>query len=151
MRVPYRANPKAFEDYYLHQVGNGMRYYTGVNRQAGHGIGNIFKGLFRAAVPLLSSGAKVVGKQLLRTGLQVAGDVASGRKPKEAIKTRARAAGKQLLGQIAQRGNGRVQRKRKSTAATKHQNRYMLNVKGRSLRRIFSLKLSEHCIVWSFH
>ena len=119
MRVPYRANPKAFEDYYLHQVGNGMRYYTGVNRQAGHGIGNIFKGLFRATVPLLSSGAKVVGKQLLRTGLQVAGDVASGRKPKEAIKMRARAAGKQLLGQIAQRGNGRVQRKRKSTAATK--------------------------------
>ena len=46
--------------------------------QRGYGLGGLLKGLFRAAVPLLKQGAKVVGRTALKTGAQVAGDVLQG-------------------------------------------------------------------------
>ena len=113
MKTPYRSNPKAFEDYYMRQSGNGLPYYSGSAGQSGHGLGSIFKGLFRAAAPLLVAGAKKFGKHVVRSGLRVAGDIASGKKPKQAIKSRFREAGTELLGQISQHGKGRVNKKRK--------------------------------------
>ena len=69
----------------------------------------------RTAAPLLASGAKMLGKQLLKSGVSVARDVASGKKPSRALKARAREAGSLLLGQVAQQGKGRVANKRKIT------------------------------------
>jgi hypothetical protein len=50
----------------------GRRY------QRGHGLGNIFGGLFKAAMPLLKKGAKTLEREALKTGLNIAGDVVQG-------------------------------------------------------------------------
>ena len=50
------------------------------------GVGSLFRGLFRFAMPLLKHGAKAVGRQALQTGIQVAGDMLENRPVKESIK-----------------------------------------------------------------
>jgi hypothetical protein len=41
------------------------------------GLGSIFGGLFKAAMPLLKKGAKTPGREALKTGSNIAGDVVS--------------------------------------------------------------------------
>jgi hypothetical protein len=41
-------------------------------------------GLFKAAMPLLKKGAKTLGREVLKTGLNIAGDVVQGRNIKQA-------------------------------------------------------------------
>ena len=72
-----------YEDYYLNQSGNGMSVFQGARMQRGHGLGSFLSGLFRNAWPLIQTGAKAFGKQFLRTGLQIANDVADGQELKE--------------------------------------------------------------------
>ncbi|ELT89958.1 hypothetical protein CAPTEDRAFT_198373 [Capitella teleta] len=57
-------------------AGNGLDVYGGVSSQKGHGLGSIFGGLFRGAMPILKNVGKAVGKQILNSGLAVANDVA---------------------------------------------------------------------------
>ena len=62
--------------YYVRQAGGGGGGDNGVGPiyvvppfvQRGHGIGSFLSGLFRAVRPILWSGAKVLGKEALRTG-----------------------------------------------------------------------------------
>ena len=68
----------SFEHYYLQQVGHGLTAFAGVAVQRGHGLGSILSGLFRGALPILKNVGKAVGKQLLKSGLEVASDVVSG-------------------------------------------------------------------------
>jgi len=82
------ANRFAYEDYYLKQSGNGMPVFQGARMQRGHGLGSILSGFFRSAWPLIQTGAKAFGRQVLRTGLQIANDVAEGHKFKESSKRR---------------------------------------------------------------
>lgn len=64
--------------YYLNQVGSGVgTVYRGVSYQKGHGIGSFLGGLFRTVLPILKSGARAVGKEAVRTGMNVLGDIAS--------------------------------------------------------------------------
>lgn len=91
-----------YDDYYQRQVGHGMPYFSGTRVQRGHGLGNIFSGLVRAAMPLVKSGMKALGKQGLKTGMQIAGDVLQGRKPRRAARRRTKQAGKQLLSRALQ-------------------------------------------------
>jgi hypothetical protein len=49
---------------------------------------SIFGGLFKAAMPLLKKGAKTLGREALKTGLNIAGDVVQGRNIKQAAKSR---------------------------------------------------------------
>lgn len=65
--------------YYENQVGSGggiEHFYHGSPYQRGHGIGSFLGGLFRKALPILTSGLKAVGKEALRSGVQVLDDVA---------------------------------------------------------------------------
>lgn len=62
--------------YYKNQLGGGVSaVYRGSPYQRGHGIGSFLGGLFRTITPLLKSGAKAVGKEALRTGINVLSDV----------------------------------------------------------------------------
>lgn len=62
----------AVEKYYLDQAG-GSPYFIG-RPQRGHGIGSLFAGLFRTAVPLitpllkrgLKAGGKAIGRAVLK-------------------------------------------------------------------------------------
>ena len=96
-REAHCSDSKLYDDYYLKQVGSGLPVFVGGKVQRGHGLGNIFSGLARAAMPLLKSGVKALGKQGMKTGLQIAGDVFRGQQPKRAVRRRGKQAGKQLL------------------------------------------------------
>lgn len=101
MYVPYRCCQKSFEDYYIHQSGSGLNYYQGANFQRGYGFGSLFRSFFRAAVPLLKSGAKTVGKQLFHSGVNMLNDISKGDDLKVATKRRLKEAGQQLTDKAA--------------------------------------------------
>ena len=63
---------------FMHR-GRGIPYFAGPVYQRGHGIGSLFRGLFRFAMPFLKQAAKTVGRQALQTGIQVAGDMLENR------------------------------------------------------------------------
>ena len=93
--------------------------YHGRSIQRGYGLGGIFRGLFRSALPFLKQGAKTVGRQALRSGIDLAQDVLKGQGVKHAAKRRMGELGQRLLSR--QKGGGilkqgpSVKRSRKST------------------------------------
>ena len=93
---PHRSDPYVFDRYYLDQAGSGNNVFAGSRTQRGHGLGSIFSGLFKAAAPLLKRGAKALGTQALKTGMEIAGDVIDGKNIKTAALSRARNAGSEL-------------------------------------------------------
>ena len=97
MKQPRSSQPKAYHDYYLHQAGKGYPVYAGRRYQRGDGLGSIFGGLIRAAAPLLKRGAKTLGRQALKTGLNIVGDVAEGKNFKQSAKSRLKSTGQALL------------------------------------------------------
>ncbi|GFT50324.1 uncharacterized protein F54H12.2 [Trichonephila clavipes] len=97
MLVPYNCCTKQFEDYYISQTGNGLPYYAGQSFQKGYGIGGWFKRLFRTALPFLKSGAKSVGKEVLKTSTQIANDMLEGQSFPESARQRTNETGKKLI------------------------------------------------------
>lgn len=76
------------------QRGYGMSIYRGNALQRGHGLGGLFKGLFKLAAPIIRRTAvrvgkkalKTVGKRALKAGANVLTDIADKKAtPKEAI------------------------------------------------------------------
>ena len=117
MKKIYTPNHKLYEEYYLNQAkqkGGNLPAFHGARFQRGYGLGSIFKGLFRWAMPHLQQGAKMLGKRALQTGVQVAQDVLGGENVKTATKKRA----KQALGlpsqNSSQSGAGKKAIKRKA-------------------------------------
>jgi hypothetical protein len=97
MKPTHRYDTKAYHDYYIHQAGKGYPVFAGRIYQRGHGLGSIFGGLFKAAIPLLKKGAKTLGREALKTGLNIAGDVVQGRNIKQAAQSRLKSTGQNLL------------------------------------------------------
>ena len=67
MRVKYCCDAKAYENYYLSQVGHGMPYFAGARVQQGYGLGNLFSSIAKSVLPLVKKGAKTLGKQVLQS------------------------------------------------------------------------------------
>src|SRR6478735_10269360 len=82
------ASRGMIEDYYLRQSGSGLPVFQGYRGQRGHGIGSMLSGLFRSAVPMIKRGLATFGKHALKTGLEIAGDVAEGKSFKDSAKER---------------------------------------------------------------
>lgn len=93
-----------YEEYFYSQVGGGYgngggigRVYVGSPYQRGHGgIGSFLAGVFRRVLPLLTRGAKAVGKEALRTGVNIVSDVARNTPIKESFRNRVRESGENL-------------------------------------------------------
>lgn len=108
----YTAPRGQYRDYYRKtQYGNGaLPAYRGGPRQKGSSLGSFLGGLFKSAVPLLStmgkSVAKTAGKALLSTGTDVLSDVLSGKNIGRSIKNRSKATGQQLLKRAATTAQG---------------------------------------------
>lgn len=118
MYQPYRCNINSFENYYTDQVGNGLLYYQGARLQKGSGLGGIFRRMLRFAFPLFKSGVKAVGKQVLRSGVDIANDYVQGKDIKTSAKEKIKEAGKLLTDKAASKvktmiGSGRNKRRRK--------------------------------------
>ncbi len=90
-----------FEDYYLNQAQNNDVYqyggtlpgFMGARVQRGYGLGSIFEGLIRNALPLAKTGAKLLGKNLLKTGANIIKDIVRGKEFKQTLKRRGKQAG----------------------------------------------------------
>ena len=74
MRVKYCCDAKAYENYYLSQVGL-LPYFAGARVQQGYGLGNLFSSIAKSVLPLVKKGAKTLGKQVLQSGVDFASDV----------------------------------------------------------------------------
>lgn len=81
------------------QTGQGMdtiqtginRVYIGTPNQRGSGIGSFLGGLLRRILPVFSRGAKAIGKEAFRTGINVLSDVALHNTPvKKSLRVHAR-------------------------------------------------------------
>ena len=86
-------------DYFNSHIGSDRgtvqtginRVYIGTPYQRGSGIGSFLGGLFRSILPIFTRGAKAVGKEAWRTGINVLSDVALNNAPvKESLRTHAR-------------------------------------------------------------
>jgi hypothetical protein len=71
--------------------------YVGTRYQRGHGLGSIFGSLFKSAVPLLKREAKTLGREALKTGLNLASDVMEGQNVTKAAKSRMKSTELNLL------------------------------------------------------
>lgn len=132
MLEPYQCCTRSYEEYYTNQAGNGLSYYRGIPLQRGSGLGGIFRSMFRMAVPLFKKGAKALGKQFLRTGVEVANDVIQGKDVKSAVKQRAKEAGKSLTDKAANKVKNMIgsgQHKRKSKVRNRFIRRKVRKVK----------------------
>ena len=111
-----------------------IRYqvYSGLPYQRGAGIGNVFRGLIRFLLPVAKTVGKSLGKQALRTGAQIASDLAEGRDLEGTVKARGVQAikamgkkGKTKKKKVAQKGKGlgsrpkAINKTRKKGKATK--------------------------------
>lgn len=140
MKVPYNilGSTQDYNSYYNLQAGGNLPYFTGSTIQTGHGIGSMLAKVFKGTVlPIMKKGAKVVGKELLNTGLSVVGDVISGENFKSAAKKNLVNSGKNLLGSLTSSLiNPKPPVKRKSKANQKRQSTKTKHVqKSRNKRR----------------
>lgn len=84
------------------QSGKGaFPVFRGSRMQRGYGIGSLLSGMFRAAVPLLRKGAQALGKQALRTGIQVGRDVLSGQMVGDSVKRQVTQGAKKMVNRAA--------------------------------------------------
>lgn len=87
------SNICPYEHYYRHQAGSGVGViYKGVAHQRGHGVGSFLGGLFRSVLPLLSNGAKVLGREALNAGVGVLSDMVSSKPLDESVRNRLKEA-----------------------------------------------------------
>ncbi|GFW21814.1 uncharacterized protein F54H12.2 [Trichonephila clavipes] len=125
MLVPYTYCLRQYEDYFVNQAGNGLSYYQGQSFQKGYGIGGWFKRLFRFALPFLSRGAKSVGREVLRTGAQIANDLLEGQNLQESAEERAKEMGRILAKKAIKKaddmlGKGKAYKRKKETSKVSH-------------------------------
>ena len=62
-----------YNDYYARQSGGALPYFACARYKRGHGLGILFGGLLRSAMPLIKRGAVSLGKGALKTGVRIAG------------------------------------------------------------------------------
>lgn len=93
--VSNRVEP--YTAYYTSQAGNGMgTIYRGSVTQKGRGIGSFLSGLFRSVLPILRRGAHTVGREALRTGAHILGDIAENKPIGPSVRSRISNAGDNL-------------------------------------------------------
>ena len=144
MRVPYCCDPKAHEQYYDQQVGRGLPYFAGAHYQRGHGLGSILGGLFRSAIPLVKplvkQGVRTMGREALKAGVGVVGDVLQGRNIKQSAGRRLKAAAGNTLKRVATDilvPTKPIKRKR-TTTKTIPRRKYRRSTNKKQVRDIFS-------------
>jgi hypothetical protein len=103
MLVPYLPEESRpyYQKYYNDQVGHGMGVFEGDTIQTGRGIGSVVSSLFKSTLPLLKSGVKVAGRELLKTGANIASEALKGRDLRESATENFKEAGSNLLDSLA--------------------------------------------------
>lgn len=141
-----------FNSYYLNQIGSGLPAFVGSRYQRGHGLGSMFKSLFRwispifktHALPVLSQGAKTVGEEAIKTVAGIANDALSGKTLESSVQQRAKEA-VDVLSEKAQKflkqdGSGFRKRKRADVDAIE-------KILNKNLKSDFARKRKQNCSV----
>jgi len=121
MVVPYNPQNSSpfYRDYYAQQSGNGLSVFRGATVQRGRGIGGFFSRILRGAMPLLKSGAKIIGEQMIDSGASIAKDIINGKNLKTTAIQNFSSGGKQLLSSLTRTLNSTTnKRKRKARASS---------------------------------
>ena len=71
----YAADPRRYVDYYTTQAGSGLPAFIG--SQSGNGLGGLFRGLLRMAVPLFKRGFSIAKPHLKNAAKHIVSDVVS--------------------------------------------------------------------------
>ena len=124
MQVKYCCDAKAYENYYLSQVGHCMPYFAGARVQQSYRLGNLFSSIAKSVLFLVKKGAKALGKQVLQSGVDFASGVLQGKNVKQAAIDQAKAAGTNLL-QAAQQKQKAAPRKVQKKKRKKHYDIFM--------------------------
>lgn len=111
--VTYRCDPNLYNKYYTQTGSGGMEVFAGLPYQNGYGIGSMLGALFRTIIPaigrtvapLVKSGAKAIGRSVIRTGGRVLKDVISKR---QGIKNSLRTHAKQELEHLTGRALNKI-------------------------------------------
>ena len=113
-----QQNVEYFKNYYVNQAqqkGGHLNAFHGARNQHGYGLGFIFKGLYRWAIPHVQSGMKALGRKALKESVGVAQDVLNGERLGDSVVKRGKKAIGSLTSQNAtQAGNGKKTTKRKA-------------------------------------
>ena len=107
------GRPIHYETHFKHQIGGGG-FYVGAKYQKGYGLGGLLAKIGRMVLPILKPVAKSLGKQIIKSGAQFAGDVIDGKNVKEAFQQNVSQGVKELGKNVIQPRRG-VKRKRKVT------------------------------------
>jgi len=99
------------------QGGGALPYYSGYYKhQTGNGLGSILGSLARGAIPILKSGARFLGSQVLDKACDIGRDVLQGETPKTSFQ-------KHVFGGGTQGGAGRSRKRKKRTPPTPQRQR----------------------------
>ena len=77
------ANKDFYEQYYVNRSISGIPVFYRALGQRGQGLGSMISGFFRRSFQFIFSGAIALGKQALKTGVNIANDVTDGKLLKE--------------------------------------------------------------------
>ncbi len=138
-----------YEDYYKGQLGNGFPVYHGAAGQRGHGLGSILSGLFRSAMPMIKRGLAFFGKQALKTGLEVANDVAEGQSFGNAARRRVPEGINRAIsaaGFTNQSGSGRKRRARSASTVRRKKGKRAKSKKSKKRGKKKKKKCKSHDI-----
>lgn len=69
------GSPQAYVAYYRAQAGNGLAGFRGAPVMYGTGIGGLFRGLFRKAMPLLRRGLEIIKPHMKAAANNIVRDV----------------------------------------------------------------------------
>lgn len=103
------------------QRGGNIPGFAGLRFQRGSGLGSFFQGLFRAALPIISSIGANVGRQAMKSSAHLMNDVVEGKDLRAALKSRGKEAitalGQRGLDALNQTGGGKYRKRKRSTRA----------------------------------
>jgi hypothetical protein len=111
--------------------------------QRGDGLGSILAGAFRRIFPLIKSGAKFFGSELLDTGIGILRDNIAGKNMKESVRSRVTAAGTNLTNKAASKlesmvGSGLKAKKKRKRCQSKRNTRKKTTSRKKKKKDIFS-------------
>lgn len=75
--TPYVRDDARYMTYYMNQAGGELPGFIGSSTQYGNGLGGIFRGLLRMAVPLFKKGFSIAKPHLKNAAVNIVGDMAS--------------------------------------------------------------------------
>jgi hypothetical protein len=121
MLVPYNAGDSAryYGEYYRAQAGGELPVYAGRTTMGGKGLGGLFKGIVRAATPLLKRVGTSLGKRALTTGKRVVSDAFRGENIGRSLKRRLGETGGELMSDLSQLVGASLSKRPKKRAKKK--------------------------------